>query len=79
MFDTVSLFAGPDGMCKANRLIGPLLPIRGFDCSADACATARSAGHHREQADVRSLDPRTFHGRHGPDRHPAMAAVVGLR
>lgn len=62
MFDTVSLFAGPGGMCEANRLIGSPLTIRGLDSSADACASARAAGHHRDQVDVRSLDPRTFHG-----------------
>lgn len=61
-FDTVSLFAGPGGLCEANRNLGSPLSIRGFDISADACATARAAGHHREQADVRALDPRDFAG-----------------
>ena len=49
-------------MCEANRNLGSPLRIRGFDVSRDACETARAAGHHREQADVRSLDPRDFAG-----------------
>jgi DNA (cytosine-5)-methyltransferase 1 len=34
--------------------------VTGFDVSADACATARAAGYHRVQADVRSLEPADF-------------------
>lgn len=46
------LFAGPGGMDTGLRMAGYAGEIRGFDTSADACATARAAGHTRECVDV---------------------------
>lgn len=57
---TVELFAGPGGMDEAARLLGLDLGIIGVETNADACATARAAGHQRIQADVSGLSPYDF-------------------
>lgn len=49
-------FAGAGGLSEGARMIG-LAPTLGYEINADACRTARAAGHPRVQADVRALDP----------------------
>jgi len=49
-------FAGAGGLSEGARMIG-LAPTLGYEINADACRTARAAGHTRVQADVRALYP----------------------
>lgn len=56
----LDLFAGPGGWDQGLRDAGYDGPLLGVEWDADACATARAAGHDRLQADVAELDPRTF-------------------
>src|SRR5664279_2002839 len=58
--NTLNLCAGPGGWETGALLLDSSPVIKGFDVSADACATARAAGYHRVQADVRSLEPADF-------------------
>ena len=58
--NTLNLCAGPGGWETGALLLDSSPVITGFDVSADACATARAAGYHRVQADVRSLEPADF-------------------
>lgn len=55
----IGLFAGPGGVDMGARILG-IEGIDGYDIDVDACATARAAGFHRVQADVRSLDLDAF-------------------
>jgi predicted RNA methylase len=55
------LFAGPGGWDEGLRLAGRT-DVVGYEVDADACATARAAGHERVRADVYGLDPRRFAG-----------------
>lgn len=59
----VDLFAGPGGWSEGLRMLG----VRevGVEWCADACATARAAGHERVQADIAALDPVTFAAERG--------------
>ncbi|WP_067805685.1 DNA cytosine methyltransferase [Actinomadura formosensis] len=57
-------FAGAGGLSEGARMIG-LAPTLGFEVNADACRTARAAGHPRVQADVRALDPARLGGTEG--------------
>lgn len=54
-------FAGPGGWDEGLRLLGVTGGV-GVEIDADACATARAAGHVRLQADVRTLDPVDWRG-----------------
>lgn len=54
----IDLFAGPGGWEQGTQPLG-LAPL-GVELDADACATARAAGHRRIRADVSALDPRDF-------------------
>jgi DNA (cytosine-5)-methyltransferase 1 len=56
------LFAGPGGWEVGAKLAGYRGGILGIDISPDACATARAAGHAREQTDVRAYPLRRFAG-----------------
>src|SRR5664279_4499663 len=58
--NTLNLCAGPGGWETGALLLDSSPVITGFDVSADACATARAAGYHRIQSDVRSLEPADF-------------------
>ncbi|MBX6386835.1 MAG: DNA cytosine methyltransferase [Microbispora sp.] len=55
----IDLFAGPGGFEMGARILG-ITGIHGYDIDPDACATARAAGFHRTQADVRTLNPADF-------------------
>lgn len=55
--DVEDLFAGPGGWDEALRLLRYGGRVRGWDYSADACATARAAGHERELVDLADLEP----------------------
>lgn len=46
-------FAGPGGWSQALKALD--LDAEGYETDADACATARAAGHRRTQADVRRV------------------------
>ncbi|NKQ54410.1 DNA cytosine methyltransferase [Amycolatopsis sp. K13G38] len=50
-------FAGPGGWSHGLRLAGYRGRVSAFEIDANACATARAAGHHRTRADVAALDP----------------------
>ena len=58
--NTLNLCAGPGGWETGASILDSSTVVTGFDVSADACATARAAGYHRVQADVRSLEPADF-------------------
>ena len=49
-FDALEDFAGPGGWDEGAKMLG--LKLYGIDHDGPACETARTAGHHREQADV---------------------------
>lgn len=66
MFDTVSLFAGPGGLCLAAHANG-LTPI-GYENDPSTCATRRAAGLPTVEGDV--LD-------HGPHEHPDAHTLLG--
>ncbi|MCW2898790.1 MAG: cytosine methyltransferase [Streptosporangiaceae bacterium] len=52
-------FAGPGGFSEGARMVG-LADMLGVEMNADACASARAAGHERLEADIRSLNPGDF-------------------
>ncbi|GAB3216321.1 hypothetical protein GCM10027586_08290 [Kineococcus gypseus] len=59
---TIDLCAGPAGWEEGVRILGGAalldeLAILGIELNADACATARAAGHHRLQASITDMDP----------------------
>lgn len=56
----LDLFAGPGGWDTGLRATGYTGPLIGVEHDADACATARAAGHTRHHGDVPALDPTTF-------------------
>ncbi|NKX94275.1 DNA cytosine methyltransferase [Sanguibacter hominis ATCC BAA-789] len=58
--ETVNLFAGPGGWEEGARILGLDLNIEGIEISADACATARTAGHRRRNVDVRHVHPNEY-------------------
>lgn len=58
----VVLFAGAGGTCEGLRQVAPDADVVGYDYDADACATARAAGHQRVQADLATLEPGSAHG-----------------
>ncbi|MFJ2745250.1 DNA cytosine methyltransferase [Streptomyces sp. NPDC087440] len=65
----VELFAGPGGWSEGMAaILGIRFDVVGVDISADACATARAAGHRRICADITTLDP----------EHPALHATSGV-
>ena len=74
--NTLNLCAGPGGWETGASLLDSFTVITGFDVSADACATARAAGYHRVQADVRSLGASRFPRHHRPDREPSVPDVL---
>jgi DNA (cytosine-5)-methyltransferase 1 len=53
--EVVDLFAGPGGWSEGLRMLGG--SELGVELDADACATARAAGHERLQADVAAMEP----------------------
>jgi DNA (cytosine-5)-methyltransferase 1 len=55
MTTALDLFAGPGGWSQACRMLG--VDEVGVEWDPQACATARAAGHIREQADVRLYVP----------------------
>ncbi|HEX5347899.1 MAG TPA: DNA cytosine methyltransferase [Pseudonocardiaceae bacterium] len=57
--ETLELFAGPGGWSEALRLLG-IRDALGIERDTAACATAQAAGHARLQADVSTVDPRSF-------------------
>lgn len=57
----VDYFAGPGGWDEGLRLAGHT-DVLGVETDADACATARAAGHARLQRDVLTIDPLTWLG-----------------
>jgi len=61
-YDTVSLFAGPGGLCLAAHANG-LRPV-GIEFDPDACLTRRAAGLPTIEGDVRDHSPADF-----PDAH----------
>lgn len=58
-YEIVDLFAGPGGWDEGLRMLG-IESVIGVEWDISACITARTAGHHREQADVSELDPLSF-------------------
>lgn len=56
----VDIFAGPGGWDSGLREAGYTGPLVGIEWGADACATARAAGHNRVQTDVSTLVPTAF-------------------
>ncbi|MEU1592714.1 DNA cytosine methyltransferase [Streptomyces sp. NPDC005708] len=61
----VELFAGPGGWSEGiATVLGVAVDAVGVDISADACATARKAGHRRICADITTLDPEHIALRH---------------
>ncbi|GHH22369.1 hypothetical protein GCM10018780_70780 [Streptomyces lanatus] len=61
----VELFAGPGGWSEGiAAVLGVAVDAVGVDISADACATARAAGHRRICADITTLDPEHIALRH---------------
>ncbi|MGW8387174.1 DNA cytosine methyltransferase [Streptomyces albidoflavus] len=61
----VELFAGPGGWSEGiATVLGVQVDAVGVDISADACATARAAGHRRICADITTLDPEHIALRH---------------
>lgn len=54
----IDLFAAAGGWSEGLRMLG--LVELGIEIDADACATARAAGHERLQANVSVLSPRDF-------------------
>ena len=62
----VDLFAGSGGLDEGLRLAGHVGEVIGFDNSADACATARAAGHRRVLADLTDYPPQRFTREYGP-------------
>lgn len=55
----VDLFAGPGGWDTGLAAIGRT-DVLGVEWDDAACATARAAGHAREQGDIAELDPHRF-------------------
>ncbi|RSD20105.1 DNA cytosine methyltransferase [Amycolatopsis eburnea] len=53
-------FAGPGGWSQGLRMAGFSGRARGVELNADACATARAAGHERVRGDVAAVDVRLF-------------------
>ncbi|WP_236793230.1 DNA cytosine methyltransferase [Amycolatopsis sp. GM8] len=49
-------FAGPGGWSQGLRQAGYRGRVTAFEIDADACATARAAGHARTQSDVSTVD-----------------------
>jgi DNA (cytosine-5)-methyltransferase 1 len=47
---TIDLCAGPGGMAIGAQILGVRL-------DRDACDTGRAAGHIRQQADIRTINP----------------------
>lgn len=65
----VELFAGPGGWSEGMAtVLDVMVDAVGVDISADACATARAAGHQRICADITTLDP----------EHPALRWTSGV-
>ncbi|MFG2986180.1 DNA cytosine methyltransferase [Streptomyces sp. NPDC048258] len=61
----IELFAGPGGWSEGMAtVLGIKVDAIGVDKSADACATARAAGHQRICADITTLDPEHYALRH---------------
>lgn len=58
--ETVNLFAGAGGWDEGARILGLDLQAEGVELSADACATARAAGHRRRNVDVRNVHPNEY-------------------
>lgn len=56
----IDLFAGPGGWDEGLRLAGCTDNVLGVEWDADACRTAKAAGHARIRADVAALDPRDY-------------------
>lgn len=52
------LFAGPGGYSEGSRNAVPDQVIIGYENEPNAIATARAAGHHRVEADLKTFDPR---------------------
>ena len=59
-FDALDLFAGPGGWDEGARLAG--VRTVGIEWDADACRTAKAAGHARVRADVSAYPPEAFRG-----------------
>lgn len=59
----LDIFAGPGGWDEGYRMAGGTGRLVGIEWDADACRTARTAGHPRIRADVAALDPAMFAGR----------------
>lgn len=57
----VDLFAGPGGWDEGLSSLG-VRDVIGLEFDEDACATATAAGHHREQVDIRTVDPSDYAG-----------------
>lgn len=51
----VELFAGPGGWSEGAKAAQLDLDVDGIELNADACATARAAGHRRTMRDVRRV------------------------
>ncbi len=56
----VDLFSGPGGWDEGLRMLGHTGPVVGVEWDADACRTAKAAGHARIRADVAALHPTMF-------------------
>lgn len=57
-FSTVlNAFAGPGGWDEGGRIIGLTDEILAVEINEQACTAAIAAGHHRDQRDIRDVDP----------------------
>jgi DNA (cytosine-5)-methyltransferase 1 len=77
----VDLFAGPGGWDEGLRMLGHTGPVVGVEWDADACRTAKNAGHARIRADVAELPPAMFAGARGLIASPPCQAwsIAGKR
>lgn len=69
MVEIIETFAGPGGWSEGARLLS-IDSGTGLEIDSDACATARAAGHKREQLDVTKTDPRDYRGAYGSISSP---------
>lgn len=62
--DVIDLYAGPGGWDEGMRTIG-ITDVVGLEYEPNACATARAAGHHREQVDIGNTPTAPYVGARG--------------
>lgn len=56
----LNAFAGPAGWEEGARIIGLADEIMGVEINEQACTAAVTAGHQRDQSDIREIDPKDY-------------------